>query len=156
MQAKKERAEAEAREEMERAAARAAELHAEIRADAERHHAERERTQHARRERANTDATEVPDWLARAGDTPIEAFSQEIELSGVRFGAVKLFHPRKGEYCDSVRVVMLLMNTVGCLGMTYLAEPVCDDVNTTLPLELYVIEFTSAYYLSAQGRCFSR
>lgn len=94
-QAKRERADAEAREEAERAAARAAQVAAEI--DAERQHAERERaTVRAQRQRANTDATEVPEWLVRAGDTPVEVFGKEIELSGVSFTAVKMFHPRKG------------------------------------------------------------
>lgn len=71
-------------------------MQTEIARAAEAQNAERERTARAQRQRANTDATEVPDWLSRAGDTPIEAFTPEIELCGVRFGAVKLFHPRKG------------------------------------------------------------
>lgn len=37
------------------------------------------------------------------------------------------------------------------LGTTYLAEPVCDDINVTLPLELHVVEFTTSYYASPQG-----
>lgn len=33
----------------------------------------------------------------------------------------------------------------------YLAEPVCDDIRTTLPLELYVILFDSEHYVTTQG-----
>lgn len=33
----------------------------------------------------------------------------------------------------------------------YLADPVCDDVNTTLPLELFVVTFQSHYYTTSQG-----
>jgi len=38
------------------------------------------------------------------------------------------------------------------LGTVYLAEPVCDDVNTTLPLELLVVGFDTHYYTTSQGR----
>jgi translation initiation factor 2-alpha kinase 4 len=34
----------------------------------------------------------------------------------------------------------------------HLAEPVCDDVNTTLPLELLVVTFDMHYYTTSQGR----
>lgn len=37
------------------------------------------------------------------------------------------------------------------LGTVYLAEPVCDDVNTTLPLELFVVTFDTHYYTTSQG-----
>jgi hypothetical protein len=33
----------------------------------------------------------------------------------------------------------------------YLAEPVCDDVNATLPLEVYTVSFDSQYYTTTQG-----
>jgi len=33
----------------------------------------------------------------------------------------------------------------------YLADPVCDDVNVSLPLELYVVTFHSEYYGTSQG-----
>lgn len=35
--------------------------------------------------------------------------------------------------------------------MTYIADPVCDDVNATLPLEVHTLEFNSEYYVSSQG-----
>lgn len=35
--------------------------------------------------------------------------------------------------------------------MTYLADPLCDDVHATLPLEVHTIEFNSEYYASSQG-----
>ena len=38
------------------------------------------------------------------------------------------------------------------LGTVYMADPVCDDVNTTLPLELHVVTFNSQYYTTNQGR----
>ena len=38
------------------------------------------------------------------------------------------------------------------LGTVYLAEPICDDIRTTLPLELYVILFDSEHYVTTQGR----
>ncbi|KAG0696775.1 hypothetical protein DFH29DRAFT_949716 [Suillus ampliporus] len=68
----------------------------------------------AARRRAQSDATEVPS----SGDTLTESFPHEIEFRGVRFSAVKMFHPQQE-----------------CLGITYLADPLCDDVNATLPLE---------------------
>jgi hypothetical protein len=37
------------------------------------------------------------------------------------------------------------------LGTVYLAEPVCDDVNATFPLELYTVSFDSPYYSTSQG-----
>ena len=33
-----------------------------------------------------------------------------------------------------------------------MADPICDDVNATLPLELYVITFESHYYTTSQGK----
>jgi translation initiation factor 2-alpha kinase 4 len=47
----------------------------------------------AARRRAQSDATEVPS----SGDTLTESFPNEIEFRGVRFNAVKMFHPRKGQ-----------------------------------------------------------
>ncbi|KDQ55382.1 hypothetical protein JAAARDRAFT_37399 [Jaapia argillacea MUCL 33604] len=105
-------------------------LNEEIQADAQRQQAEKEKFVRARK-RAESDATEVPS----AGDTPTESFSSELEVQGVRFNSVKLFHPRKE-----------------CLGIIYLADPVCDDVQVTLPLELHSVAFESPYYKTHQGR----
>jgi translation initiation factor 2-alpha kinase 4 len=33
-----------------------------------------------------------------------------------------------------------------------MADPICDDINTSLPLELYTITFDSVYYTTTQGR----
>ena len=41
------------------------------------------------------------------------------------------------------------------LGTVYLAEPICDDIRTTLPLELYVILFDSEHYVTTQGTILS-
>jgi eukaryotic translation initiation factor 2-alpha kinase 4 len=38
-----------------------------------------------------------------------------------------------------------------CLGMTYLADPVCDDAQATLPLEVHIITFVTSYYATSQG-----
>jgi len=38
------------------------------------------------------------------------------------------------------------------MGTVYLAEPVCDDIHTSLPLELVVTVFDSEYYSTSQGR----
>ena len=46
----------------------------------------------AARRRAQSDATEVPS----VGDTLTESFPIEVEFRGIRFSAVKMFHPRKG------------------------------------------------------------
>ncbi|KAK0477848.1 kinase-like domain-containing protein [Armillaria novae-zelandiae] len=43
-------------------------------------------------------------------------------------------------------------STTFYLGTIYGADPVCDDVNATLPLELHVITFGSHYYMTSQGR----
>ncbi|OCH91731.1 Serine/threonine-protein kinase [Obba rivulosa] len=133
--AKRQRAEIEAEAEEERALKLAEELNAQIAADAARQQLERERVRAAQarsRERALSDATEVPRPEA---DTLTEAFGQAIEWHGVRFSKVKLFHPRQE-----------------CLGTMYQAEPVCEDSDATLPLELYSITFISHYYTTTQGR----
>lgn len=49
--------------------------------------------QHKARRRANSEATEVPPIFS--ADTMTEAF-QEMEMNGIRFNTVKLFHPRPG------------------------------------------------------------
>lgn len=33
-----------------------------------------------------------------------------------------------------------------------MADPVCDDIHTSLPLELYTVTFDSSYYTTTQGR----
>lgn len=38
------------------------------------------------------------------------------------------------------------------MGTVFLAEPVCDDIHASLPLELYVTVFNSEYYLTSQGQ----
>ncbi|TFK47428.1 Serine/threonine-protein kinase [Heliocybe sulcata] len=128
--ARKEREQLEAEQELERVQQRAQRLTQEIEADAQRQELEKQKHYKARR-RAESDATEVPP----AGDTPTETFAQEVRVRDINFHTVKLFHPKRE-----------------CLGMTYLAEPVCDDVHATLPLELYVVTFESQYYSTSQGR----
>jgi translation initiation factor 2-alpha kinase 4 len=103
----------------------------------------------AARRRAQSDATEVPS----SGDTLTESFPNEIEFRGVRFNAVKMFHPRKGVFSLCFSIVYDIYHVEEeCLGTTYLADPLCDDVNATLPLEVHTIDFTSEYYTSSQGQ----
>lgn len=128
--ARKEREQLEAEQELERVQQLAQQLTEEIQADAQRQELEKQKNIKARK-RAESDATEVPS----SGDTPMETFSQEIRVRDVAFHTVKLFHPKRE-----------------CLGVTYLAEPVCDDVNVTLPLELHVYTFEASYYTTSQGR----
>ncbi|KAK7057453.1 kinase-like domain-containing protein [Favolaschia claudopus] len=120
----------EAEQENERAAKLALELEAVIKADAQKQHLAKLREYKARK-RANSEATEVP----IGGDTPTESFSETVVVDGVSFHAVKIFHPQPER-----------------LGMCYTAEPICDDVNTSLPLQLYVVTFVSPYYISTQGK----
>ncbi len=48
---------------------------------------------HKARRRANSESTEVPPTFSV--DTMMETF-QEMEMNGIRFDTVKLFHPRPG------------------------------------------------------------
>ncbi len=34
----------------------------------------------------------------------------------------------------------------------YLADPICDDANATLPLELHLVTFDAPYYSTHQGK----
>ncbi|TFK38831.1 hypothetical protein BDQ12DRAFT_605427 [Crucibulum laeve] len=130
--ARRQREAEEAAEEAERAERAAQELDEQIQADALRQHIAREQQYKAQaRQRANSEATEVP----MGGDTPTETFTNLVDVGGVKFYTVRLFHPR----ADS-------------LGTTFMADPVCDDVNVSLPLELYVVTFDSHYYTTSQGR----
>lgn len=35
--------------------------------------------------------------------------------------------------------------------MMYLADPVCEDANATLPLEVHIVTFDASYYATTQG-----
>jgi len=48
--------------------------------------------QYRARKRANSEATETP----MSGDTMTESFPHAVEINGVSFDTVKLFHPRQG------------------------------------------------------------
>ncbi|KAG6888788.1 hypothetical protein C0992_007518 [Termitomyces sp. T32_za158] len=117
-------------EEAERAAREALEREAEFKEEALRQLAERE-LQYKARKRANSESTMIPS----SGDTMTESFPHNVEVDGVTFNTVRLFHPRQES-----------------LGTVYMADPVCDDINTTLPLELYIVNFYSQYYSTSQGR----
>uniref|UniRef100_A0A0W0FQ29 non-specific serine/threonine protein kinase n=1 Tax=Moniliophthora roreri TaxID=221103 RepID=A0A0W0FQ29_MONRR len=82
------------------------------------------------RRRAPSDATTVV-----VGDTLTETFGEEMEMNGVHFNTVKYYHPRNN-----------------CLGVSYAADPICDDVSASLPLELHVITVDAPYYSTNQGK----
>ena len=94
-QARHEREMEEAEREEERANRAAQELDEQIQADAMRQLMAKEQ-QYKARKRANSEATEVP--FIGEGDfqVPTEVFGHEMDIDGVRFNAVKLFHPRSG------------------------------------------------------------
>ncbi|KII86233.1 hypothetical protein PLICRDRAFT_114396 [Plicaturopsis crispa FD-325 SS-3] len=128
--AKEEREALERQQEYERQNRAALQLQEQVLADTQRQQNAKTQLYKARK-RAESDATAVPS----AGDTPTETFNEELEVAGVRFRSVKIFHPREE-----------------CLGTTYLADPVCDDVHATLPLELFMVTFESPYYSGSGGR----
>jgi len=94
LQARHEREIEEAEREEERANRAAQELDEQIQADAMRQLMVKEQ-QHKARKRANSEATEVP--FMGDGDLPTEMFGHEMDINGVQFNAVKLFHPRSGK-----------------------------------------------------------
>ena len=124
----------------------AEEFEQQILADAEKHRIEKQKQVMARH-RASSEATEV----ISVTNTMTESFQHEIIYSGVHFTTVKCFHPRKGE-SSACLLCRLVLTSADGLGTTYLAEPVCEDSNATIPLELHVISFDSEYYSSNQGR----
>lgn len=91
-QERREREEAEAERQSELAARVAEQLQEQLQADAQKHIIAKEMQYKAARRRAQSDATEAPS----VGDTLTESFNTEIEFRGIRFNAVKMFHPRKG------------------------------------------------------------
>ncbi|KAJ7760657.1 kinase-like domain-containing protein [Mycena maculata] len=128
--ARKQREADAAEQETVRAAKLAQELEAAVKADAQRQQLAKER-QYKARKRANSEATEVP----VGGDTPTESFSEAVVVDGVQFHTVRIFHPQPER-----------------LGTRYTADPVCDDVHASLPLQLYVVPFASHYYITSQGK----
>ncbi|KAJ7650439.1 kinase-like domain-containing protein [Roridomyces roridus] len=122
----------EAEQELERAAKAAQELEAAVKADAQRQQLEKER-QYIARKRASSEATEVP--VDGYADMLTESFSEPIVVDNVQFHAVRIFHPQRER-----------------LGTTYTADPICDDMNVSLPLQLCVVAFASNYYITSQGK----
>jgi eukaryotic translation initiation factor 2-alpha kinase 4 len=86
----------EAEREEERANRAAQELDQQIQADAIRQLMAKEQ-QYKARKRANSESTEVPFMGEGDFQVPTEVFNHEMEIDGVRFNAVKLFHPRSGK-----------------------------------------------------------
>lgn len=54
--------------------------------------------------------------------------------------------------CHSTSFVCFLTGTTDHLGTVYQAEPICDDIAATLPLEVHLVTFDSHYYTTHQGR----
>ncbi|KAI0300075.1 hypothetical protein B0F90DRAFT_1817684 [Multifurca ochricompacta] len=129
-QARKRREEVEAQQEAERKRRLAEAFNEKMQEDVYRHQMEREK--HRARHRAQSDATEVPEL---ADDILTQSFDREIVVNGLHFHVVKLFHPRHD-----------------CLGTIYQAEPICDDIAATLPLEVHLVVFDTHYYTTHQGR----
>ncbi|KAJ4471431.1 hypothetical protein J3R30DRAFT_3709861 [Lentinula aciculospora] len=127
----RELAEIRAREEEEKESQLQEQLLQQLQRDAlrkEEMHREERECQKARR-RALSDATEKP-----MVETAVETFDSEIEAYDMRFDTVRLYHGRKE-----------------CLGMTYDAEPVCDEADASVTLELHVVTLESSYYRTQQG-----
>lgn len=80
-------------ERAERAAREALEREEEFKEEALRQLAERE-LQYKARKRANSESTMIP----YPGDTMTESFPHNVEVDGVTFNTVRLFHPRQGMY----------------------------------------------------------
>ena len=76
---------------MERARQLAEAFNEQIRLDAERQQAERQKFK--ARDRAPSDATEVP---SSSEDTLTQSFDCLLEINGLQFQTVKMFHPHKG------------------------------------------------------------
>ena len=152
-QARHEREMEEAEREEERANRAAQELDEQIQADAMRQLMAKEQ-QYKARKRANSEATEVPFMGEGDFQVPTEVFSHEMEIDGVRFNAVKLFHPRSGVIFSFPSFFFSLksLSTQAGLGIVYTADPIVDDIVSTSPLELYVVTFESQYYTTTQGR----
>ena len=144
--AKKRREEAEAQEEAERKRLFAEAFNEQMQADAHRDQAEREK--HRARHRARSDATEVPELT---DDILTQSFDCELKINELCFHAVKLFRPQHGWSSLNFRRLQSKVS-LDYLGTIYQAEPICDDVAATLPLEVHLVAFDTHYYTTHQGR----
>lgn len=142
---KRQREEEEAEAAMEREARRAEELEEQIRADVERQLEQRSRG------RALSDATEVPAIEDLIDTTPTETFPEEIHWCGVNFSTVRLYNPQKGTFLDR-KVFFILSVSTESIGITWHAEPVADDAQISLQLDLLSIVFESRHYSTSHGR----
>ena len=52
----------------------------------------------------------------------------------------------------SLPVILQPKQFTDCLGTIYQAEPICDDIAATLPLEVHLVTFDTQYYTTPQGR----
>jgi translation initiation factor 2-alpha kinase 4 len=150
LEARRQREEEEAERAEEIATKAAQELDEQIQADAIRQMLAKEQ-QYKARKRANSESTEVPPTFNF--DTMKESF-QEIDINGIRFDTVKLFHPRPGRFPFEFHVQLVLISKCStvALGLVYMAEPVVDDISLVSPLELFVVTFETHYYTTSQGK----
>jgi translation initiation factor 2-alpha kinase 4 len=127
-----------------------------MQADAERQQLEKEKLR--QRHRAKSDAAES-EFPASPEDILTETFDEMIDVNGIRFNTVKLFHPKPASTDRPCMEHLIKMNSlsgdippVDPLGTIYKADPICDDVNLTLPLEVHALTLESSYYSSTQGK----
>lgn len=93
-----------------------------------------------------------------------QGFDREVVIDELKFDMVKLFHPRQGLSLRFLALLVMFLDRhpdhwifrwiifiAECMGTIYLADPVCEDANATLPLEVHVITFDSPYYSTNQG-----
>jgi len=127
-----------------------------MQANTERQQQEKEKLR--KRHRAKSDAAES-EFPASPEDILTETFDDVIEVEGIRFNTVKLFHPKPAsmdrpcmEHLIKLKSPSSDISPLDPLGIVYKADPICDDVNLTLPLEVHALTFESAYYSSTQGK----
>lgn len=105
-----------------------------------------EREKNKARRRAMSDVTERP-----AQGMTVEKFDETIEIDGVSFDSVKLFHGRTRKNFLQF-LGQLAEKLAECLGVTFSAEPIYDGgFNIMRPLELHAVDFDSNYYTTNQG-----
>jgi len=75
-----------------------------------------------------------------------------MKLNSLACGLILSTFSIRGKVSKAASRFVCRLTSIECLGTMYLVEPICDDVNATLPLELHVINFESHYYSTIQGR----
>ncbi|KAH8828108.1 other/PEK/GCN2 protein kinase [Flagelloscypha sp. PMI_526] len=94
-----------------------------------------------RRNRANSETTEVANSSFVSDHAtdgfPVENFPHEMSFLGITFRSVRLYGKRRRD----------------TIFATYDSDPICEDVNASLPIETYIVDFgTTTYYGTTAGR----